>query len=49
VFNQVPHDLPDELLEVFVTSSVRYFNEIYLQMAQPTKYLTVKFKINKIL
>ena len=28
VVNQVPHDLPDKLLEVFATSSVSEFNDL---------------------
>jgi len=49
VVNQVPHDLPDKLLEVFATSSVPEFNEIFLQMARAKKYSSVKFEVKKIL
>ena len=49
VVNQVPHDLSDKLLEVFATSSVSEFNEIFLQMARAKKYSSVKFEVKKIL
>ena len=47
--NQVPHDLPDKLLEVFATSSVSELNEIFLQMAQAKEYSSVKFEVKNIL
>jgi len=47
--SQLPHDLSDKLLEVFATSSVSEFNEIFLQMAHAKKYSSVKFEVKKIL
>jgi len=48
VVNQVHYDLPENLLEVFATSSVLEFNEIFLQMAQAKKYSSIKFKVKKM-
>jgi len=44
VVNQVPYDLPEKLLDVFATSSVPEFNEIFLHMAQAKNILVLNSK-----